>query len=238
MEYKYTRDENYVDFASGRVLYQRPGMTNFPVRLMQEIFLRCVSYSKKKENLTLYDPCCGGGYMDTVLGMLQGDKISKIYGSDVSMEALAIANKNAALLTKFGLEQRKSELQVNFDNYGKPSHLGAIQSCEHMIQEFSPKVNDTLVEFFYADATKLNEIQRMNDLADIIFADVPYGNLVEWSSSDHIMIDQLLENLLSIAGKETVIAICSDKHQKISLKSGIRKEKQLIGKRKFEIYMK
>jgi hypothetical protein len=52
------------------------------------------------------------------------------------------------------------------------------------------------------------------------------------------MIDQLLESLMAIARKGTVVAICSDKHQKINMKLGNRKEKQLIGKRKFEIYVR
>jgi 23S rRNA G2445 N2-methylase RlmL len=176
--------------------------------------------------------------MDTVLGMLHQDKIAKIYGSDVSTTALEIALKNASLLTIAGLEQRKSELKSYYDNFGKTSHLEAIQSCEHMIRKMGQKTDDLYAEFFCADATKPNEIKGMKELPDIILADVPYGNLVEWSNPEDAMIDQLFEALMSIARQGTVVAICSDKHQKISLKSGIRKEKQLIGKRKFEIYLR
>lgn len=36
-------------------------MTNFPVRLAQEIYKRCLQYSPKKDNICLYDCCCCGG---------------------------------------------------------------------------------------------------------------------------------------------------------------------------------
>lgn len=48
MEYKYGKKDNYQNFSSGRVLYHEGGMTNFPVRLAQEIYGRCLQYSPKK----------------------------------------------------------------------------------------------------------------------------------------------------------------------------------------------
>ena len=42
MSYKFAiTDENYEDFASGRVLFNQHGTTAFPVRLASEIFQRC-----------------------------------------------------------------------------------------------------------------------------------------------------------------------------------------------------
>jgi hypothetical protein len=38
--YKYGLDENYEDFASGRVIYSGKGIPNYPVRLITEIFGR------------------------------------------------------------------------------------------------------------------------------------------------------------------------------------------------------
>lgn len=238
MEYKFALQDDFEDFASGRVLYQKPGMTNFPVRLMNEIFLRCVTYAKKKDEITLYDPCCGGGYLVTVLGMLQRDKIAQIYGSDVSIEALNVAKNNTALLTLEGLEQRKTQLQSYYENFQKDSHLAAVKSCQRIKERLSLVLSNPYVEFFQADATDLKEIKQMNELPDIIIADVPYGKLVDWSEQKDDMIDRLFDAMMTIAKSGTVIAICSDKHQKISVKTGVRKEKQLIGKRKFEIFVK
>ena len=47
MEYKYTKNENYEDFANGRVLYHVGGKPTFPVRLSLEIYERCLQYSNK-----------------------------------------------------------------------------------------------------------------------------------------------------------------------------------------------
>ena len=67
MEYKYCNNDNFEDYASGRVLYSAEGVPNFPVRLINEIFGYALEYSSKKQNLCVYDPCCGGGYSLTVL---------------------------------------------------------------------------------------------------------------------------------------------------------------------------
>jgi hypothetical protein len=47
MEYKYGKNLNYEDFSSGRVLYHKKGVTNFPIRLASEIFGRCLQYTDK-----------------------------------------------------------------------------------------------------------------------------------------------------------------------------------------------
>ncbi len=44
MEYKYCENGNFEDLASGRVIYGTPGVPNFPVRLGNEIYRRCVEY--------------------------------------------------------------------------------------------------------------------------------------------------------------------------------------------------
>ncbi len=67
MEYLYCKNDNFEDFASGRVIYGGKGIPNFPVRLLLEIYGRAKSYSEKEEELVIYDPCCGGGYALTVL---------------------------------------------------------------------------------------------------------------------------------------------------------------------------
>lgn len=61
MEYLYCKNDNFQDFASGRVLYGGKGIPNFPIRLLLEIYSRALSYLNKEEDLVIYDPCCGGG---------------------------------------------------------------------------------------------------------------------------------------------------------------------------------
>ena len=63
MEYLYCKNDNFQDFASGRVLYGGKGIPNFPIRLLLEIYSRALSYLNKEEDLVIYDTCCGGGYV-------------------------------------------------------------------------------------------------------------------------------------------------------------------------------
>src|SRR5690606_38122627 len=123
------KNANYEDFSSGRVLYHIKGMTNFPVRLAQEIYGRCLEYSLKKEDILLYDCCCGGGYLITVLGFLNQDTITKIVGSDVDLELLEIAKKNLSLLTLEGMDNRIREIEKMIEDFNKESHIRARESA-------------------------------------------------------------------------------------------------------------
>ena len=100
-------------------------MTNFPVRLAQEIYGRCLQYSPKKKDICLYDCCCGGGYLLTVLGFLNQDSLVKIIGSDINPELLEIAKKNLSLLSKEGINERIIEIEQMIANYQKQSHMEA-----------------------------------------------------------------------------------------------------------------
>ena len=79
--------------------------------------------------------------------------------------------------------------------------------------------------------TKLPDINP-----DIIITDIPYGNLVNWGGEGEL--DVMMDNLLKIAGVDTVLAVSMDKSQKITSEGWKRVEKQNIGKRRFEILCK
>lgn len=59
MVYKYCENRNFEDLASGRVILHRTGYPNFPVRLAQEIFCRCLDHCGVPDHICIYDPCCG-----------------------------------------------------------------------------------------------------------------------------------------------------------------------------------
>lgn len=119
MEYIYCKDGNYEDYASGSVIYGGKGIPNFPVRLLNEMFGRAKSYLDKQSEITIYDPCCGGGYALTVLGFFHGHCINKLYGSDVAENMVAYAKRDTKLLTADGLEERYKELEVLYEKYHK-----------------------------------------------------------------------------------------------------------------------
>lgn len=231
MEYLYCENDNFEDFASGRVLYGGKGIPNFPVRLLLEIFGRARRYLNKNKNITLYDPCCGGGYTLTVLGFFHNKDIIKIYGSDIDESMTDYAKKNISLLTDGGIKKRKEEIQQLYDKYGKNSHIEALSSCDKLESMLDQNV---AAEIFRADCTSsLPEI-----MPDIIFTDVPYGNLVEWGNGGAGSLDSMLEQLWIISHEKTILAICMDKKQKINCNKWKRLEKQNIGKRKYEILKK
>ena len=232
MEYKYGKNDNYEDFSSGRVLYHVRGMTNFPVRLAQEIYGRCLEYSSKKKDICLYDCCCGGGYLLTVLGFLNQDTIGKIIGSDIDIELLSVAKKNLSLLSEAGINKRIAEIEQMIASFQKQSHIEAKKSAVRLKNLIKTNIQ---FEVFYADALK--EI-NLKEKPDIIITDVPYGNLVDWKSDEQNVISKLLDNLYEICSSDTVIGLCMNKKTKIRNKKYIRLERQQIGKRKFEILKK
>ncbi|NLJ96761.1 MAG: hypothetical protein GX321_06370 [Clostridiales bacterium] len=231
MEYKYAKKENYEDFASGRVIYHVGGEPTFPVRLSLEIYERCLSYSGKKTDITLYDCCCGGAYMLTILGLLKNNTISMIYGSDINQESIRLAQDNLSLLSKSGINKRRAELEDLYQKYNKTSHLEALQSIDRIEQLIDKEVRTSI---FNQNALEVSELPFT---PDIIITDVPYGNMVEWDQGNG-GINQMMNALSSVCGSETIICVCMNKKQKIQTDLYQRLERQLIGKRKFEIYRK
>lgn len=232
MEYKYGKKDAYEDFSSGRVLYNAKGMTNFPVRLAQEIYGRCLKYSPKKNNICLYDCCCGGGYLLTVLGFLNQDTIGMIIGSDIDEEMLNIAKKNLSLLSKEGIDRRIAEIDQMIASYRKQSHIEAKNSA--VVLKGLIK-NDIEYKIFQCDALKTINIES---IPDIIITDVPYGNIVKWVGNEDKVIDKLLDALFEVCSPDTIIGLCMNKNQKTGNEKFARLEKQQIGKRKFEILRK
>lgn len=231
MEYLYSENDNFEDFASGRVLYSGKGIPNFPIRLLNEMYGRAKSYLEKKQDIVLYDPCCGGGYALTVLGFFGNTDVKKIYGSDIDENMIIYAKKNAGLLTGAGLANRKNEIEQMYKKYGKQSHMEALESCNKLKSMLEKEI---VAEFFKADCTK----ELPSIFPDIIITDVPYGKLVEWENEEAISIDCMLEQLWLISHEKTILAVCMDKKQKITCQKWERLEKHNVGKRKFEILKK
>ena len=231
MQYKYCDNENFEDYASGRVLYSAEGVANFPVRLVNEIFGYAKEYSVKKYDLCVYDPCCGGGYSLTVLGLMNADVIKRLCGSDADTKMVEVAKKNLALLSEGGLQKRYLEIKALYDMYGKSSHADALESIERFKKRMKRVIT---TEIFVADCTE--ELPQLSP--DIIITDIPYGNLVEWNTESNDPLYDMLQQLASISHKDTILAISMDKKQKVIHPAWIRKKKQIIGKRKFEIYVR
>ncbi|MEM6347338.1 MAG: hypothetical protein AAF927_25835 [Bacteroidota bacterium] len=232
MEYLFAPKRNYEDYSSGRVIYHKSGLSTFPVRLASEVFMRCAAFLPETSSLRLYDPMCGEAYLLTTIGMLHADQISKIYASDISQDALDFAIKNLDLLTKTGLQKRKSELEGLFEQYGKWSHQQAIEACERIL---AAQTRELDAQLFQADILGETPLENAQFKADIVITDVPYGSMVGWSSSIENPIDHLLKKLLAVIERQSVVAVISDKAQKASSPLYQRLKLLKAGKRRVEI---
>ena len=235
MIYKYCSDENYEDFAAGRVIMHRPGMTNYPVRLAGEIFQRCLEYMGKSRDISIYDPCCGSGYLLTVLGLMYPHSIGRIYCSDVSTEAVSHTVNNLSLLSVQGLLARRDKILEMIELYDKPSHREALLSTDRFLERIKARPGQPEIECFTADALSPEQRRVTGFKADVVITDVPYGCLVSWSGREEGAVSLLLEYLLPFLHGGSVVAVSSDKGQKLRHSSYERLEKIKAGKRQIEL---
>jgi 23S rRNA (guanine2535-N1)-methyltransferase len=240
-QYQFTSNVNYEDYSSGRVLYGATGATNFPVRLVSEIFQRSKYYLENQGRAgpyTIYDPFCGAGYSLTVLGFMHGEDIKHILASDVNDDILNVAEKNLSLLTEEGLDRRIQELKNLESNYGKESHREALVSAERLRSKLRPQ--GIASDFFRANilTDKLSSMKL--DEVDLVIADLPYGKLSQWSGGAHGLsfAQQFLNSLHGQVRNECLISISFNKKQEVNFE-GYRKIKSFkLGTRKILILQK
>lgn len=245
MVYRFAPDGNQEDFAGGRVLYHRSGLPAFPVRLGNEIFRRCAAYGGQERGIRLYDPCCGGGYLLTVLGFLNAGVLGEVVGSDIDEQALALARDNLSLLSPSGRLCRRRQLEELAALYGKTAHSEALASLDRLDKRMEPPAGTPQTRTFCSDILKADALAGTPFAADVIFVDVPYGKLTVWADERNEgnagtnTLDRMFRNLRPVRREDTVTAIVSDKAQKLQLSQhpGVyRLEKWMAGKRKVELF--
>lgn len=232
--YRHCGAEDFSDFAAGRVLLHRPGGTNFPVRLAQEIFGRVLEHLPSREGITLYDPCCGTGYLLTVLGLLNRGVVSGIAGSDIDADALAVAGDNLALLTPAGMDARLRRIREMGREHPSAVYDEAARSATRLrglLTGPSPRIG-----LFRADVLAGAPTAEMTFVADAVVADLPYGRMVGWKGDARGGVDALLRFVLPVLGPHSVVAVVSEGRHQTALPGIKRLEKQKVGKRFFALY--
>lgn len=243
MPYQFTpSDQDYSDFASGRVFYGAPGRAVFPVRLISEIFLRCQAIRQKQgltAPVTIHDPCCGSAYHLAVCAWLHWPHIKTIIGSDVDADALSFAARNLGLLTAVGLHNRITEIETLHATYGKASHADARQSAARLQQQLRQNLAHHAIEtrLFAANALEPEMLRRelAEQSVDIVVADVPYGRRTNWhgvTTDTANPLWQLLDSLLVVLSPHTLVAIAADKSQMCNHDQYVRRGKFQVGKRR------
>jgi len=243
MQYKYEKESmDYSDLASGRVFYSSPGYPAFPVRLASEIFQRCMASREalygNATPCTLYDPCCGAAYHLSVVAYLHGKHIREIIGSDIDEKAVALAQRNLGLLSVAGLDKRIGEITKMIEQYDKDSHRDALKSAQ-LLKNSITSLNQNhplLTKVFQASATDHKTmIENIKSKSvDIVFTDVPYGQHSQWHDSIELSnpLGLMLDAILGILSPTSIVAIVSDKQQKVSHQRYQRIEQFQIGKRR------
>lgn len=267
MSYKFAIENlNYEDYASGRVLYNHKGTTSFPVRLASEIYQRCAAILKEKgkeKDFIIYDSCCGGAYLLTILGFLHGDEISRIYGSDVDETMISLAQRNLSLLSPEGIERRIMQIDKMLEDFGKKSHSEALKSAlklkdilvnrkknieitcfvANIASDLSVdpgticKINCHNIEEINEKITREINIKTIVNNVNILITDLPYGNITNWKGmqDEEWAVRKMLNNVLPLLAKDSVISIVSGKKTKIKHGSYRRIDKFTIGKRQINI---
>ena len=244
MQYKFEKtDQDYSDLASGKVFYSLPGHPAFPVRLASEIFQRCMAHRSALYDAStpcvLYDPCCGAAYHLSVLAYLHGTHIQKMMASDVDAKALEFASRNLGLFSAPGIDRRINEITAMIGQYNKDSHRDALKSAQLIKDKITAlnKEHSLTTEIFQSSATDsqtmLEHIQPQ--AVDVVFTDIPYGQHSTWQGTSNNPLGSMLDALFENLSLSSVVAIASDKGQKVFHERYQRVEQFQVGKRRVTI---
>jgi hypothetical protein len=216
VQYQYaTAKGDYRDLASGFVLRSAPGQPAFPVRLAQELFQRSAAHLPTGSQLSLWDPCCGSGYLAAVLGLLYRRRLARVICSDISAEAVALAAGNLALLSGAGLAERERELRERAVRYGKPSYLEAAQAALRLAEQLRETGGDLPGITQRADIFDPAALATL-PTADLVITDVPYGEQTAWQSSAQLgdqPLSAMLHSLCQVLPPHAIVAICARKRR-------------------------
>ncbi|WP_440897138.1 N-6 DNA methylase [Amphibacillus sp. Q70] len=229
-----TIKKDYGDFSSDRVLINAPRTPAFPVRIASEIMARCLSFTDSSDGISIYDPCCGGGHLLTVIGFLYSANLNKVYGTDIDARALDYAKRNLNLLTMEGLLQRKKSIECNYNKYGKQPQLEALRSVNRlasMLIDSNKSLKDIQCLKWDITSTKPPLSREIN----IVITDLPYGNMAHWEGiMKNNPTEQMLNNIYQILDlNNSVVAIVSNKKQRIKHECFKQVKRLKHGKRQF-----
>ncbi|MFV2109778.1 rRNA methyltransferase [Micromonospora sp. LOL_015] len=187
MGYRYeTTRSDHGDLASGAVLRSAPGLPAFPVRLASEVFQRALKVRGGTAPAVLWDPCCGSGYLLTVLGVLHRRRIEALLASDIDAGALALASANLKLLTDGGMAVRAAELAERAQRFGKPGYAEAAAAAGRLgrrLEAGGGPVPHAVRQADVFDPVALASAVK-GYAPDLVVTDVPYGEQTEWTG-DH-----------------------------------------------------
>ncbi|MCP9947598.1 rRNA methyltransferase [Actinomadura madurae] len=223
MAYRYAVvRENYEDLASGGVLHSAPGFPAFPVRLASEMFQRALAM-RQDHAAMVWDPCCGSGYMLTVLGLLHPGQITAVVGTDIDPAALRLAGQNLALLDEAGLSARAADLDAQAERWDKPSYAAAAQAARRLARRL-PSGQGPAPHLHQADVFDPRQLRQALDgrRPGLVVTDVPYGEQTGWRGPGGASgTPGMLRALGEVLSEDAVIAVAV-RGRKLRLDDGPR----------------
>jgi hypothetical protein len=213
---------DYSDVASGFVLRSAPGYPAFPVRLAEEIFLRAAARRPAGPPIGLWDPCCGSGYLATVLGLLHRDRLASVLGTDADPEAVALAGRNLSLLSEPGLAERRGELTRRSVVQARAGQVEAAAAAYRLGTRLRAGGGDLparVAEADVGDPGQLATAINGGPLPSVVITDIPYGRQTDWAGSLSTADDPiaaLVRSLCEVLADDAIVALCAQT-RKISL---------------------
>lgn len=228
--------KDYSDFSSDKLLVNAPRTPAFPVRVASEIMARSLSFLSTADGLTLYDPCCGGGHLLTVLGFCYSKNLKNIYGSDIDIKALEYAQKNLSLLTPEGLSKKKKALQSNDEKQDEKTQLEALNSAKRLEKQlFHTRYPKKDIQCFHWDITRKKPAHLKN--VNIVMTDLPYGKMSDWQGAGAAQNNpnkQMLNNIYQTLDlNNSIVTIICNKQEKINHQKFEQVKRLKHGKRQF-----
>lgn len=203
--------ENHEDLSAGGVLFSAPGFPAFPVRLASEMFQRAMT-SVPDGPTIVWDPCCGSGYLLTVLALLHRDQIAGIIGSDVDEAALELARQNLDLLGDSALALRSAELRERALAFDKPSYAWAADAARRLADQLTARGGPLPHTVARADAFDPDQLETAlnGQRPQMVITDVPYGEQTTWwgPSADHGLTG-MLRSISAVLDDDAVIALAT-----------------------------
>jgi tRNA G10 N-methylase Trm11 len=130
-------------------------------------------------------------------------------------------------------------LAAHYRVHGKESHQAALRSAEALGEQVATLARHRPIRTQVFQASAFDAQALMSQLgdtrADIVLTDVPYGRHSEWrvDHQDQAQnpVGAMLQALRGILHTGSIVAVISDKHQKIVEDDYVRVERFQMGKR-------
>lgn len=138
MAYRLSRTSQITQtWPVGRCYGQRRDTPNFRCGSRRSCSFGVAEHLPERPH-TLRDPCCGSGYLLTVLGLRQRARLAAVVVSDIAPDAVALARENLALLTLGGLQARAEVLQARHGEFARQVHADAAAAAGRRGGGFRP----------------------------------------------------------------------------------------------------